>query len=638
MSDRRLEDVDLGTLDDVADVEVDSPELGEALRQDESDAIIPRCEFLTGGAGTGKTTEIRRRMDAYKNDFPYRERAYAVLAATTGIAAINLGQGTTTINSLLKFFDIESMRDANQRGRILAGLKEAFRLADNLCMDECSMAHAEMIDIIWENLVALNQQEEVKQRGGFGLILTGDFCQLPPVPEKDAKTGKPLPIKFAFESICWEHFEANTTKLTKVWRQDDPEFIKALKYAREGDGVNCAATLSKHPGVKFTDEIDNDFDGTTIFSKNPEVDRHNATHLRQLLYKGAKKITVRSFRWGKQRGEWKNIPTELEVCEGCFVMILANDSKQSGFRYANGSTGDVVRFHEKTALPSVAAIAAPTVVAPLAAIAAIAAPQAVPVADDDPELAGMDLDGDEPAPKPAYGSPSALASLLDASRPQHEEDDPEEGGTPLTFKIKLRDKAKEGLCVEIGRITRRVLQKDHPEGKAKPEYLNFKDWKEQNAGLIQGMTAKAVKVEYEYRYLRGLTQQNKSSHRMSKENGCTCGWKQQIIEGADESGEWIKHVKEQPPEVYFDYEEGKWITGEITYYPLRIAYATTVHKSQGLTLDKVQIDFINQFFGQPSMAYVALSRVRTAEGLRLVGSARLLAERCNVSKKVVRFL
>ena len=58
-------------------------------------------EFITGPAGTGKTTEIRNRRTA--------DPAGVVVAATTGIAAVNLGPEVTTVHSLLKFFDYNSL-------------------------------------------------------------------------------------------------------------------------------------------------------------------------------------------------------------------------------------------------------------------------------------------------------------------------------------------------------------------------------------------------------------------------------------------------------------------------------------------------------------------------------------------------
>jgi ATP-dependent DNA helicase PIF1 len=91
-------------------------------------------------------------------------------------------------------------------------------------------------------------------------------------------------------------------------------------------------------------------------------------------------------------------------------------------------------------------------------------------------------------------------------------------------------------------------------------------------------------------------------------------------------------IKDEKEKVY------KWVLGELHYYPLRLGYAITCHKSQGLSLDAVQIDIRNAFFGQPHMLYVALSRARTVEGLRIVGSREMLAQRCKIDPKVERWL
>lgn len=81
--------------------------------------------------------------------------------------------------------------------------------------------------------------------------------------------------------------------------------------------------------------------------------------------------------------------------------------------------------------------------------------------------------------------------------------------------------------------------------------------------------------------------------------------------------------------------DGKWeIVGAITYMPLRVAYASTVHKSQGLSLDSVQVNIRDHFFKSPGMLYVALSRARTAEGLRLVGSPQAIVDRCSTDRRL----
>lgn len=529
---------------------------GEQLGEDETKVIIPKCEFLTGGAGTGKTYEIKRRMEEHRANKGYG-RQYGVLAATTGIAAINLGDGTTTINSVLGYFDSKSLEENYASGKLHRALKEVAKRAEFLIIDEISMMAALPLDIIWNALVEINQQVEVKEMGGLGIIITGDFCQLPPVGEKDNE-GKEIPAKYAFEAQCWKYFDANTTKLTKVWRQSDPKFVDALSYARRGDGEKAAQILKGHEGVRFCEEVDTEFDGTTIFSKNAEVDRLNNIRLIKLLNEGREEIVVKSWRWGKQRGEWKLIPEELKLCKDSYVMILANDSKMNGFRYANGSTGYVEGF-------------------------------------DLLEGFGIRLKGKF---KP----------------------------TETIIGMDVEDIRVEPQIVEIGKICRQIKQKDHPQGLEKPDYPSYSQWKQEHDSEFT--SAKQAKYQYEM-FLQKLTKDNRSMNVIEKK---------EIVEEDGEKVEKVISVSVPKGEIYFDYEEAKWVIGEIHYYPIRLAYASTVHKSQGLTLDTVQIDFANKFFGSASMGYVALSRCKTAEGLRLVGGSRLLESRINISRKVLKWI
>ena len=72
--------------------------------------------------------------------------------------------------------------------------------------------------------------------------------------------------------------------------------------------------------------------------------------------------------------------------------------------------------------------------------------------------------------------------------------------------------------------------------------------------------------------------------------------------------------------------------------PLRIAYALTVHKTQGLTLDHAQVSLAEPFMRQPAMIYVALSRVRSLDGLRIIGGPLKLREWCTTHPKVRRYV
>jgi len=89
---------------------------------------------------------------------------------------------------------------------------------------------------------------------------------------------------------------------------------------------------------------------------------------------------------------------------------------------------------------------------------------------------------------------------------------------------------------------------------------------------------------------------------------------------------------------YLDYKTGQWVIGKINYFPLRLAWATTTHKSQGLSLDLVQIDTSPKFFGASGMSYVAMSRARTPQGLRLVGRESDIINKINTDPEVRRFI
>lgn len=102
--------------------------------------------------------------------------------------------------------------------------------------------------------------------------------------------------------------------------------------------------------------------------------------------------------------------------------------------------------------------------------------------------------------------------------------------------------------------------------------------------------------------------------------------------------DYVRREK-QVPTGALGIKKDRWIVeGQIEYLPLRLAWASTTHKAQGLSLDKVQVSLINYFFGAPGMAYVALSRARTAEGLRLVSTPELFVHRCKTDPRIARFL
>ncbi len=304
---------------------------------------LPLFGYICGAAGVGKTfwaKEVARRAgDA------------VVLAATTGIASVNLGEGTT-INSLLKYFDTASLRDAYTSGFIEAMLKKhRANGLQRILLDEVSMMSGDQLSILCHAFDNVNQ-DRADGVPEMGLLLLGDFAQLAPVPDrdpKDPKGFKKLPTVFAFESPEWERFADHTFTLKTIRRQADAEFIQALQACRRGAVGEALAYF----GPRMVSGTDMDFPGPTIVAKNDAVGKFN--QLRLDAVKGTK-VTFASTRWGKVRPEWGaspkpahewGVPETLLLKEGCRVMILANKNVGGKdappvWAYTNGDLGTFI--------------------------------------------------------------------------------------------------------------------------------------------------------------------------------------------------------------------------------------------------------------------------------------------------------
>jgi ATP-dependent DNA helicase PIF1 len=301
----------------------------------------PKSSWMLGAAGTGKTT-LARAMVA--------QRPGTILAATTGIAAINLGEGTT-INALLKYFDTESLGEAARYGQLQMTLRKLYFRGGirHIVLDEVSMLDAKQLtlitlalrefagddyDVLEADPTMQDAIEEMEASGevfeGIKLTVAGDFAQLPPVK-----------APFAFESPVWEAYAAHRHTLTRVYRQDEADFREALDACRRGV-VEPVVEFFRHRLVTTTDEA---FDGSTIMATNEAVARFNALRMVEL---STKAVTYTARRWGTQRGDWKQMPDQVGVKVGALVMILANereigvDGMPGALIYANGDLGTVV--------------------------------------------------------------------------------------------------------------------------------------------------------------------------------------------------------------------------------------------------------------------------------------------------------
>jgi AAA domain len=293
----------------------------ELMASGETDTSVP-CEFRTGVAGSGKTYYCRERIS--------EDPSWGLLTSTTGISAINLD--TITLNATLHYFDTDSLRDQYLQGHLGRRLAEIRETSRRLVIDEVSMMDAEQLSIIVRATIEANARRFERPVPPLSLYATGDFCQLSPVK-----------ARWAFESDEWWRFEASTTRLTKVWRQDEGAFLNALNFARSGNGAAAAAVLIGQ-GISWNTSLDTSYDGTTIVGLNDQADRFNSLALSRL---SGSPIHLKNHRWGKSHGNWSNIPHRLELREGAYVMLLSNHYDEFGsLEWANGDCGYVTGCDE----------------------------------------------------------------------------------------------------------------------------------------------------------------------------------------------------------------------------------------------------------------------------------------------------
>ena len=276
---------------------------------------MPLFQYIQGIAGTGKSFKLKELAE---------KRLDTELCATTGIAAVNLGGGTT-INSLLWYFNSDNLKDNWTSGKLDVCLGKLYNGGvREILLDEVSMLPADDLEIICMGIDDLNNTLDKSNRPPLGLKLAGDFCQLPPVKGR-----------YAFEAECWTRFENETIILHDIHRQSEEKFIEALQWVREGKGKEAAEYFKE----RMTPLVDLDFEGTTLYPYNRQVEKHNQYRLSKME---TAVLEFPSKRDGKERPEWKqHIPETLRLKVDALVMVLANRRHEGVMLYANGDLGHV---------------------------------------------------------------------------------------------------------------------------------------------------------------------------------------------------------------------------------------------------------------------------------------------------------
>lgn len=292
--------------------------------------------FLTGKAGTGKTTFLRNLRSS--------SRKRIVVCAPTGIAAINAG-GVT----LHSFFQLDFgpfvLGMNNGTRRKFSYSKEKLRIIrgmDLLVIDEVSMVRADLLDAVDDVLRRL--RDRTKPFGGVQLLLIGDLQQLAPVVREEERhllEGRYKSL-FFFDSVALQQLPYETVELNEVFRQKDADFLGMLNAIRENradktvlDKLNSRCIPGFNPG--------DDEGYIRLTTHNGIANDINRQKLDELP---AQQHVFECHIEGKFPETSYPADPELTLKVGAQVMFIKNDTGMDR-AYYNGMIGQVVAIDEE---------------------------------------------------------------------------------------------------------------------------------------------------------------------------------------------------------------------------------------------------------------------------------------------------
>ena len=283
--------------------------------------------FLTGRAGTGKTTFLR-------NVQQHTDKKYVVLAPT-GIASILVGG--ETIHSFFGF--PTEVLTASTYAKLNQNKLAIIRSVDTFIIDEVSMVRCDIIDAIDRSLrsVLMNSSPF----GGKQMVFTGDLFQLQPVLQKgidediireDYDTCQP----YFFKAKVFQSMSLPAIEFKKVYRQEDTHFLSILNHIREGIvKEEDLEALNERQQICEAEEM-----VITLSPFNKKVNEINESHLAEIeekAYQYEAKIT------GEFKADHSPVDRMLTLKVGAQVLFTRNDA---GRRWVNGSLGVVTKLDD----------------------------------------------------------------------------------------------------------------------------------------------------------------------------------------------------------------------------------------------------------------------------------------------------
>lgn len=278
--------------------------------------------FLTGKAGTGKTTFVRYVLETVRKNF--------LVVAPTGVAAIQAGGQTVHKTFGFPLDVISPKTKMNLNPLKVKSLKDV----DTIIIDECSMLRADLVDGIDRYLRTAFHTNMAF--GGKQIVFVGDLFQLPPVVKRNSPEAEMLVdlygagLPFFYKANVLRRMNLPKIQFNKVYRQKDDAFVSALNNIRVGRATEQdLALLNRKVQPKEGDY------SVILTAINAMADRINQKRLMEIdgeefMYKG---VTDGEF---DVRGVI--VPDELRLKVGAQVIFCRNDRNN---KYINGTIGKV---------------------------------------------------------------------------------------------------------------------------------------------------------------------------------------------------------------------------------------------------------------------------------------------------------
>jgi hypothetical protein len=293
--------------------------------------------FLTGKAGTGKTTFLKYLRDHSSKNM--------IVAAPTGVAAINAAG--VTLHSLFQLPLYPFLPTAANKMQLLQNIRYnkqrvmLLRKMELLVIDEISMVRCDVIDAIDAILKSVRRNHNTPF-GGVQILFIGDLYQLPPVAKNDEwrilKEYYSSP--FFFDSKAVKDLQPLLIELNKIYRQKEESFVELLNKVRNNQmGRDDYDRLHNRFIQGFQPVTEEKF--ITLTSHNNQADNINQVKLQRLS-------TVAYTYKARIEGEFpENIyPAEVQLAlkEGAQIMFIKNDVATK--KYFNGKIGVVSKLED----------------------------------------------------------------------------------------------------------------------------------------------------------------------------------------------------------------------------------------------------------------------------------------------------